>query len=750
LVGSSAEKLLGLKIADFPWVLDDNDAPVDGDWPWQQAMQDAESRLGVLIKMSDPEEPGKSRTFMVNCSPVLADGGSAKGVLVSFDDITELEEKEVQLRQSMQLAEDANRAKSDFLANMSHEIRTPMNAILGFTEILKRGQQKTPEESAKYLNTIASSGEHLLNLINDILDLSKVEAGRMDMEIIDCQLHTVIKEVTKIMNIKAEQKGISMEFCPEGALPETIQSDSGRVRQMLTNLVGNAIKFTEQGGVKIVTRFEAGGEQPSIVVEVTDSGIGMTQEQADNVFNPFTQADNSISRRFGGTGLGLTISKNFVEALGGSIAVRSAPGEGSTFILDIPTGAIDGVPMLEPAALLEDNSEDLQNSGDTWQFPDSRILVVDDGVENRELLQVVLGDLGLQIDAAENGKIGLDMVLANDYSMVLMDVNMPVMDGLESVGKMREAGVEIPVVALTASAMKGTEEECINAGYSGYMAKPIVIDQLTAMLAKELGGKRVAAEAVQPAAQPAAQPVAVEASNPEPELTPVRSSLLDANPKFRPIVEKFVVRLGEQVLAFEKAWDAKDYKQLSDLAHWLKGSGGSVGFNQFSAVAAELEQQAKQCNEVHAAELITDIRSKYERIDITEATAAPTAAAPAAKAQPVNRAPVAALKSTLPTNNVRFCNIVLKFGERLEQQVAALREAIDAADYATVKDLAHWLKGSAGSVGFAAFTEPAANLEQAAKEQSQQAMQEHFAVIDDLRQRMVLPEAPADDSQAVG
>ncbi|MBT8149212.1 MAG: PAS domain-containing protein, partial [Gammaproteobacteria bacterium] len=416
LVGSSAEKLLGLKIADFPWVLDDNDAPVDGDWPWQQAMQDAESRLGVLIKMSDPEEPGKSRTFMVNCSPVLADGGSAKGVLVSFDDITELEEKEVQLRQSMQLAEDANRAKSDFLANMSHEIRTPMNAILGFTEILKRGQQKTPEESAKYLNTIASSGEHLLNLINDILDLSKVEAGRMDMEIIDCQLHTVIKEVTKIMNIKAEQKGISMEFCPEGALPETIQSDSGRVRQMLTNLVGNAIKFTEQGGVKIVTRFEAGGEQPSIVVEVTDSGIGMTQEQADNVFNPFTQADNSISRRFGGTGLGLTISKNFVEALGGSIAVRSAPGEGSTFILDIPTGAIDGVPMLEPAALLEDNSEDLQNSGDTWQFPDSRILVVDDGVENRELLEVVLGDLGLQIDAAENGKIGLDMVLANDYS----------------------------------------------------------------------------------------------------------------------------------------------------------------------------------------------------------------------------------------------------------------------------------------------------------------------------------------------
>ncbi|MGB5325885.1 MAG: histidine kinase dimerization/phospho-acceptor domain-containing protein, partial [Pseudomonadales bacterium] len=279
LACSEAGALVGLQIKDFKWALGGNEQPKAEDWPWYKAMHDAKSQLGVIVKLEEPDEQRSVRTFMVNCSPVMADNGVAKGVLVSFDDITELEEKEVQLRQSMQLAEDANRAKSDFLANMSHEIRTPMNAILGFTEILKRGQQKTPEESIKYLNTISSSGQHLLGLINDILDLSKVEAGRMEMEIIECELHKVIHEVARIMQVKAEQKNISLEYCPQDALPEKIHSDPSRIRQMITNLVGNAIKFTEEGGVKIVTRFQEAGEASAIFIEISDTGIGMNEEQ---------------------------------------------------------------------------------------------------------------------------------------------------------------------------------------------------------------------------------------------------------------------------------------------------------------------------------------------------------------------------------------------------------------------------------------------------------------------------------------
>ena len=312
--------------------------------------------------------------------------GKAGGVLISLDDVTELEQNKAELAQARDDAEAANRAKSDFLANMSHEIRTPMNAILGFTEVLKRGWGKNEREARKHLDTIHSSGKHLIELINDILDLSKVEAGRMEVERIDCEPHKVIREVVKVFNARAREKGVTLAFEAATPLPERIQSDPGRMRQIVTNLVGNALKFTERGGVRVVARMAGTRSAPQLAIDVVDTGVGIPEDKIGKLFQAFVQADTSVTRKFGGTGLGLVLSRNFARALGGDITVTSVAGQGSTFTATVDTGALIGVRMLDPAEATRVDEEVAADSSLRWEFPARRILVVDDGPENRELV----------------------------------------------------------------------------------------------------------------------------------------------------------------------------------------------------------------------------------------------------------------------------------------------------------------------------------------------------------------------------
>jgi len=316
--GSHVAELVGkLPSECFDWRDQSGNPLVDP--PWKRAGESGEQIFDEVIRIQTKgtEDLDQGVTFKVNCAPVQSQSATGNGVLVSFENITELE-------RSKSDAEDANRAKSEFLANMSHEIRTPMNAILGFTDWLQRGMATTAEEQQEYLSTIHSSGTHLLSLINDILDLSKIEAGKLEIDKVDASPHALVHEVANILSVRAKDKGIELETEFENPHPANIKTDDVRLRQVITNLVGNAIKFTSEGGVTIRSKFIEGRQgNDRLKLSILDTGIGMDEAQLKKIFDPFVQADASVTRKFGGTGLGLSISKRIVTALGGEIEVSS-------------------------------------------------------------------------------------------------------------------------------------------------------------------------------------------------------------------------------------------------------------------------------------------------------------------------------------------------------------------------------------------------------------------------------------------
>ena len=624
MLGQSPEALVGGKASNLPWLRPAGSAPAPDELPWVTALRDGSIQRNALLHIRDASST--VRAFIVNCSPVLGSSGRPGGVLVSLEDVTQLQQNELELRQARAQAEAANHAKSEFLANMSHEIRTPMNAILGFADLLKRGYVKSEAEARSHLDTIHSSGKFLLNLINDILDLSKIEAGRIEVEHIDCAPHAICREVARVLSVKAKEKNLALAVEAAGPIPATIRSDPARLRQIVTNLVGNAIKFTERGGVRVVMRLDDGSGSALLAIEVIDTGIGMVPGQLDKLFEAFSQGDASINRRFGGTGLGLAISRRFARALGGDIAVRSAPGKGSVFTVTLDTGPLEGVRLLQPGEIEEPESAADADADARWQFPPATVLVVDDGPENRELVALVLQEHGLRIIEAENGAAAVDLASTQDFGVILMDMQMPVMDGFEATRRLRQAGLDVPIVALTANAMKGFEREVMAAGCTGYLTKPIDIDRLVAALAEILGATRIAApaEATRPSADlaerhppsPAAPPVA--AHTPDTEADAPVVSRFATHPRFRSTVIKFSQRIGEQMAVMEQAWTAQDAAELARFAHWLKGAGGTVGYDAFTEPAARLEQHAKAADFEQTALVVDQLRGIVRRMVVPE------------------------------------------------------------------------------------------------------------------------------------
>ncbi len=426
------------------------------------------------------------RCYIIQKFPIFDANGEIVGVGGINTDISDLEDRERRLREAtaeaeaaMRDAQAANRIKSEFLANMSHEIRTPLNGVLGAADILSGGN--LDGEQREFVDMIRDSGTALLDLLNDILDLSKIESGKLDIDNSDFMLSDILRATETLWRGRAISKGVRLTFVNDAAEIDGFRSDSYRLRQILNNLIGNALKFTDAGEVRVCVRLRNTTAAASdLVFEVSDTGIGISEEQQIKLFQPFTQADASTTRKYGGTGLGLSISRELVRLLGGEIEIESVPGEGSVFRFFIRAD-LSGRPGATDAPDLVVSSMERSFEGRSL-----RILLAEDNAINRKIVSWLLSGIDCQIDYAENGKEAIAAVTRAPYDVVLMDVQMPEMDGVTAARRIRDLPApvgDIPIVALTANVMRGDKEKYLDAGMTTFVGKPIDRRELLTALA---------------------------------------------------------------------------------------------------------------------------------------------------------------------------------------------------------------------------------------------------------------------------
>ncbi|MBX3227536.1 MAG: response regulator [Labilithrix sp.] len=502
-------------------------------------------------------------------------------------------------------AVEANRAKSEFLANMSHEIRTPMTAIIGYADLLL-DPETTASEQRAHIQTIRRNGEHLLSILNDILDLSKIEAGRMTMEAVPCSPSMIIVDVASLMRVRAAEKGLFFEVHYQTAIPETIKSDPTRLRQVVMNLVGNAIKFTKTGGIRLLARCVPDGADSRLEIEVVDTGIGMTQEQQAQLFQPFVQADSSTTRRFGGTGLGLVICRRLAHMLGGDISVDSSLGRGSSFRFTVATGDLEGVRMFEDlteAGIPETGA--VVTAERPFARLDASVLLAEDGLDNQVLIAKHLTRAGVTVTVVDNGQLALQKAMAaamagRPYDVILMDMQMPVMDGYAATSELRRKGYEGPIVALTAHAMAGDRERCIAAGCTDYLTKPIARKKLIDAVAEHAAKspphgvpllETQHASGIVPVAGPEDAPLVSE---------------LAADADMTEIIHAFVKGLPDSIERAQVALASGDMVVLQRIAHQLKGAAGGYGFTPITEAAASLEDAVRK-REANVSEKLSEV-----------------------------------------------------------------------------------------------------------------------------------------------
>ena len=428
-------------------------------------------RLDTTDKMALEEEIAKNKKQHI---ALLEQTQLANSRL---EDLTSLNEK---LEKAKKKAEDNTQSKSKFLANMSHEIRTPMNGILGMTHLVL--QTDLSQQQQKYIKNIDYSAKSLLGIINDILDFSKIEAGKMDIVNIDFDLYEMVDNVVNIVKFRADEKGLKLSIDYDTNGKRYLFGDRLRIAQVITNLLGNAIKFTSSGEVSVDIKYIKKGRY---LFSISDTGIGLKEEQKSKLFHSFTQADESTSREYGGTGLGLSISKQLVELMGGEIWVESEFGVGSRFCFEIPLAEIESSRVMESA--VDDNGVNIKN--DITTLNGSKILLVEDNQINQEIITGMLEDSGIEIDIANNGQEAIERYESGKYEMILTDIHMPIMDGYAFATKVRETDRDTPIIALTANVMQEDILKIESVGMDDYIGKPVDIGRLYEILVKYISLK---------------------------------------------------------------------------------------------------------------------------------------------------------------------------------------------------------------------------------------------------------------------
>lgn len=499
----------------------------------------------------------------------------------------ELEKQARTVAEARDKALEANQSKSTFIANMSHEIRTPLTAIIGYSDVLL-GSDQTAQERLQAINTINKSSQHVLHIINEILDLSKIEADKLEIERLMVSPVKMLKEVSSLMQLQADEKGLLFNINFKTSIPETIVTDSTRIKQILLNLFSNAVKFTDNGHVIIDVSCEP--EKQMMTFEVTDTGIGMTGEQCNVIFDSFKQADASTTRKYGGTGLGLTLSRQLAEMLGGGIVVKSQPGEGSCFTVEINTGKLNNIHFV-------DNFDTFYEEDSITPVPmpqmaySGKILLAEDTIANQELLGMYIRKMGATVSIANNGQEAIDHALNENFDLVLMDLQMPVINGLDATRTLRAQGYSAPIVALTANASNTYRDECLDAGCDQFLTKPIDRTRFIQVVAGYL-----------------------HPAKPQTDSSPIISELLEESPDVADLISIYIEKLPTAIDEIKTASNNNDWEAMKSLFHQLKGSGGNYGYPELSRLAAVIEFQIMNKNKKEVDRLIDELTSYCERI----------------------------------------------------------------------------------------------------------------------------------------
>lgn len=490
---------------------------------------------------------------------------------------SELIQKNSELEKVSKLAVEATRTKSTFLATMSHEIRTPLTAIIGFAEI-NLHDSITKEDRIRYSHSIVRNGKHLLQVINDILDISKLEADRIEFEKESFSPFKLLQEIEQIIGPQVKTKGLFIEFTYEYPIPEFIIGDPLRLKQVILNLCSNAVKFTETGRINIKTSCDFKDEK--IVIEIVDTGIGMTEEQVKKVFDVFTQADSTVTRKYGGTGLGLTLSKQFAERMGGDIYAHSLPGVGSRFTVSVSTGDISSTKTVQRKSKKSSYLSDFPHDEVFVKQVSGKILLAEDNVDNQQLYSLLLDNIGAEIIIVSNGKEAVEVAMSEPFDVIFMDMQMPIMDGVEATRKLRRSGYNGVIISLTANAMKQDKEACFAAGCNDYITKPVSKEILYDTVYQYLD--------------------VVDGNSKSEE---IYNSKCYQDSDVLALKMKFVSNLPSIFEVIKLSYENGQIDKVKTELHKLKGLGGSFGYPEITNMSLRIEQSLAR-NDTYQSECL--------------------------------------------------------------------------------------------------------------------------------------------------